>query len=534
MLARAAGPSSPLSLALDPHLDQPAILQQVLTLLKEPSGWVDWSAPSVSRLYKLCLHQALLAHGLAHSLPGCDPEKAWTASLLSPLGWLAACAIAPDQVGERLNAAGRVLPLDVLDPDTLGRRLARLWRLPGWLTSVISYQGMNVGTAQRLGADPLLFQIVQLAVALVQREENLFLGTPHQDVQTLQAALGWSLEFVEHQQDQARLAVERHLATPQIWNPPSSQPLLVDLLELAIQNRKPKDQELIEQLQREIDQFQRTLEDQQQAEKDRLQALKLSSLAELAAGAGHEINNPLAVISGQAQYSLKQIQQAEDELVEDTHALAVLSGLRGKVERSLHTIVGQVQRVHQVLTDLMHFARPASPRRQAVRLRDLLQEVVQAAQSLADNRKVRLVFVEPPENWQVQVDLGQVRLALLGLLRNAIEAAPAEGWAGLRAEARGGAVGVIIEDNGQGPTSLAQEHMFDPFFSGRNAGRGRGLGLSTAWRLARQHGGDVGFEGMVQGTTRFALTLPDLELAEPPRHSNGKTQQPETALNGSH
>ena len=56
--------------------------------------------------------------------------------------------------------------------------------------------------------------------------------------------------------------------------------------------------------------------------------------------------------------------------------------------------------------------------------------------------------------------------------------------------------------------------------AGRSAGRGRGMGLPTAWRLARQQGGDVHFDGGAQGVTRFRLTLP-LAASEPPAHVNG-------------
>ena len=67
---------------------------------------------------------------------------------------------------------------------------------------------------------------------------------------------------------------------------------------------------------------------------------------------------------------------------------------------------------------------------------------------------------------------------------------------------------LIVENNGPGPEAHQREHMFDPFYSGREAGRGRGLGLSIAWRLARQLGGDVRFEEASAGPTRFVLSLP--------------------------
>jgi signal transduction histidine kinase len=94
-------------------------------------------------------------------------------------------------------------------------------------------------------------------------------------------------------------------------------------------------------------------------------------------------------------------------------------------------------------------------------------------------------------------------------VRNAIEAAPADGWAGLRLDTTDqGRVELIVEDNGPGPAPNQREHMFDPFYSGRQAGRGHGLGLPIAWRLARQIGGDVRFDDVPNGPTRFVLSLP--------------------------
>ena len=66
----------------------------------------------------------------------------------------------------------------------------------------------------------------------------------------------------------------------------------------------------------------------------------------------------------------------------------------------------------------------------------------------------------------------------------------------------------VVEDSGSGPSPTQREHLFDPFYSGRQAGRGRGLGLPTAWRLAQGHGGEVRFEASAEGPTRFVLSVP--------------------------
>ena len=111
----------------------------------------------------------------------------------------------------------------------------------------------------------------------------------------------------------------------------------------------------------------------------------------------------------------------------------------------------------------------------------------------------------------MQVDGDQVRTALGCLLRNAIEAASADGWARLVLAEPGPAehIEVFVEDSGPGPTAEQRPHLFDPFYSGRSAGRGRGLGLPVAWRLARQQGGDLRLEpSRPNAPTRFVLALP--------------------------
>src|SRR5262249_52488588 len=97
------------------------------------------------------------------------------------------------------------------------------------------------------------------------------------------------------------------------------------------------------------------------------------------------------------------------------------------------------------------------------------------------------------------------------LVRNALEAVPPHGWVRVLLELPPGGerVQVAVEDSGPGPTPEQRPHLFDPFYSGRSAGRGRGLGLPIAWRLARQHGGDVPLEPPhPDRPTRFVLVLP--------------------------
>ena len=122
---------------------------------------------------------------------------------------------------------------------------------------------------------------------------------------------------------------------------------------------------------------------------------------------------------------------------------------------------------------------------------------------------VRLDFVPTElEPIAVQADPGQVRHAVGNLVRNAVEAAGTNGWVRVAATAADSVVTIAVEDSGPGPSADTVPHLFDPFFCGREAGRGRGLGLSVAWQLARQNGGSVVFAPVPGGPTRFVLTLP--------------------------
>jgi two-component system, NtrC family, sensor kinase len=147
----------------------------------------------------------------------------------------------------------------------------------------------------------------------------------------------------------------------------------------------------------------------------------------------------------------------------------------------------------------------------------VIDEVATSLGELALHHKVRVLVRDEYSSGQppiapppcvVEVDEKQVRTALGCLLKNAIQAAAAEGWVRVRVETRGGQVEVVIEDSGPGLDDSQREHLFDPFYSGRAAGRGAGLGLPTAWSLARQQGGDVALVSQPGETTCFVLRLP--------------------------
>jgi signal transduction histidine kinase len=476
---------------------------------------IDWKAPGPAQVHAACVQQARLAEILAGHVGDCDQVHAWTCALLASLGWLALCAVAPSRVSELLalaqdktHGAERLKLLVGHDLAALTRRLACLWRLPANLAAVTGNLALRADVAQRLGAPAKLFKVTQMSVLLAERSQPTLAQSVGGTIPELSQSLGVPADLLETVTQEANAA-----ALPLVREEPPLHEVVVRLLEQAQAERRNDDADRVEHLQRDVDRLHEALAQQSANEDARLHVRKLAALAELAGGAGHEINNPLAVISGQAQYLLRQLQLADEQLEEDPSPALYVEALRTKFQKALQTIMGQTQRIHHVLKDLIQFARPATPRPQPVVLRDLLHNSTNALRALAETRKIKLDVAIPEADVGVYADPMQAQAALTQLVRNALEAAPPEGWVGIGFEVGGVWVRVVVQDNGPGPAPAIREHLFDPFFSGRAAGRGRGLGLSTAWRLAREQGGDVRFEGVDAGLTRFVLELPTTTIS---------------------
>lgn len=218
----------------------------------------------------------------------------------------------------------------------------------------------------------------------------------------------------------------------------------------------------------------------------------LSMIAQMAGGAAHELNNPLAVISGRAQMELAAATDPERR-------------------RSLETIVDQAQRASDIVSELMRFAKPEEPRPVQLLLGPTLLDFGrQCVKALALD--VRHLSIEAGNRATTAFcDAEHLREMLEIVLKNAVEATDAA-TRRIRINSTCGAsdetVRVRIEDNGVGLAPQALEHALDPFFSSRPAGRGRGLGLSRAYRLAEINGGRLWIESQVNAGTTVTIELP--------------------------
>jgi len=226
------------------------------------------------------------------------------------------------------------------------------------------------------------------------------------------------------------------------------------------------------------------------AQEARLEQRNVTSLGEMAAGASHEINNPLAIISGRAQ------QLALDE--EDPARREMLA-----------TIVNQVVRITDILAELNEFARPAKPDLRPADLAALTAEVAAGFRPGADKPAARLRVETPAGCPRVRIDPGQVAEALREIVQNAFEACTDNHTITLSVQPVAGrqAVRLTVADDGPGMDPPTRARALNPFYSSREAGRRRGLGLPKAYRLVQASGGSMALESAPGHGTTVRLTF---------------------------
>ncbi len=235
------------------------------------------------------------------------------------------------------------------------------------------------------------------------------------------------------------------------------------------------------------------------AQKELLRTRSIGMIAEMAAGAAHEINNPLSVISGRAQIAQ---QDCENSVMKN----------------SLNIIVDQATKASQIVNDLMNFAKPEPPKSKRIRLNDVLETLCQhwGEGCVVGQEPYSISLAD--KNLSVFADPNQFREIIQALVSNAMEAIESSaGHVKINSPSQlsDETVRIVIEDNGAGMSPYVLEHAVDPFFSNRSAGRGRGLGLSRAYRLADINGGRLWLESVENEGTTVTIELPSRAPHQP-------------------
>lgn len=235
--------------------------------------------------------------------------------------------------------------------------------------------------------------------------------------------------------------------------------------------------------------------EERRLENSLLQAGKLAAIGQLAAGVAHEINNPLTAINANAEI-LKMFIPQEDENYESVdlihqagvRAAQVVRGLLDFARQEHYAfIAGDVNKsMRQTLSLVQYQLQTAN---------------IQVVQNLADDLPVVVA------SWE------HLKSVWLNLLINARDALLEKSQGRqieltTRVNTDGRAVQILFRDNGKGMSEAELAHIFEPFYTTKDPGKGTGLGLATSHRIIEQHGGEINADSAPGEGTTFIIRLP--------------------------
>ncbi|HEX8697346.1 MAG TPA: two-component regulator propeller domain-containing protein, partial [Myxococcaceae bacterium] len=253
-----------------------------------------------------------------------------------------------------------------------------------------------------------------------------------------------------------------------------------------------------------------------QATRERLvHAEKMAAVGTLAAGVGHEINNPLSFIISNLHYATAEVQSAARS--EDSKRWK-------EVAQALDDALHGADRVRRIVQDLKTFSRVQPEQMHRVDLHTVLDLTLAIAEAQTRHRaRVVKDYGNPPDVLGDETRLGQV---FLNLLVNAAQAI-AEGHADrneirvvTRRDAQGHAV-VEVSDTGTGIPPEVLPRIFEPFFTTKDIGVGTGLGLSICHSYVEAMGGMIHVRSELGQGTTFQVVLPAAEEDAMPQGAAG-------------
>ena len=217
---------------------------------------------------------------------------------------------------------------------------------------------------------------------------------------------------------------------------------------------------------------------------------KLASLGQLAAGAAHEINNPLTAILG---YS--------DLLIEESTAGERARGLGEKIRE-------QARRTRDLVTNLSSFARRVPAEKQLLDLNTVLSGAVQLRTLDLRGKNIRIELKSPPVLPAVRGDPNQLLQVIYHIISNAVDAMENAGAGVLTIRAMREKSNVAVEFSDDGPGIREPERVFDPFYTTKPVGKGTGLGLSICYGILQEHGGQITCKNRPDRGCTFRIELP--------------------------
>lgn len=263
------------------------------------------------------------------------------------------------------------------------------------------------------------------------------------------------------------------------------------------------------ELTRANEQLRREMAERTRVEEELRRAQRLESLGRLAAGLGHEINNPLNFVSGSIEMLDAELPRLRGRIAEEQWY---------RLEEVVRTAAIGVGRIAQIVGNIKLFSRPPETPAEAV---DIWKTLTWCVKMIEDRLgpEVELVIdlADVPPVLGKKLEVEQV---FINLLENAVQAVTERGGPSQRirvsTRAEDGAVLVEIADSGPGLAPDAADKVFDPFYTTRQPSEGTGLGLAVSHAIITALGGHIDIRNADTGGAVVTVRMPIARVDTPP------------------
>jgi len=263
-----------------------------------------------------------------------------------------------------------------------------------------------------------------------------------------------------------------------------------------------------------------SIENLQRLQAQMVQSEKLVSLGELAAGAAHEINNPL---SGILTYS-----RVVKRWIQNNFSSAPRSE---EMTGSLDLIASESKRCGELVKNLLSFSRVTPMNLEWCELNQVIDRCIRLVQHKMDMATIQLNLSLGEDLPHVRCDPNQIEQVVLAMVINAIDALPQGGnlWINTRQVSTTN-IELIIRDDGIGIPDEHLARIFEPFYTTKESG-GSGLGLAISQNIVERHGGSIAVNSKVGQGTTFTILLPvDSQRVTLAADANRATAEPAPAM----
>jgi signal transduction histidine kinase len=244
---------------------------------------------------------------------------------------------------------------------------------------------------------------------------------------------------------------------------------------------------------RDITERKRAEEQRKRMEEQLRLASRLAAVGELAAGVGHELNNPIAAIQGFAQF------------------LAARKDLDETTRKDLDTIYRESQRAAKITRNLLSFARRHEPEKHLISINEAIEKTLELQAHPMKVNNIELVVELAPDLPKTLADFHQMQQVFINIINNAEQAmveAHGKGRLVVKTQMVGSMIRISFADNGPGVSEENIKRIFDPFFTTKEVGKGTGLGLSICYGLVEAHGGRIYARSKLGQGATFVVEIP--------------------------